>query len=322
MGGQTATLAHGIRAWSPRPYAKRVLLVGDSRTQDNCSAHGLEAACEAEGWNVEVVVAALPGTELLSWTLLLRAIDPGADRFDVVAFGVSGYDAYSYESFPVRDQDVSAAMPLLRIGDRALFPPDAVEPAGRSRLDVSLLLKGYGYRRDLRELVNAPARRVDDARWWREHVLDDARNYGGMSLSLAGARYDRAARRVLFPDGYPQEERADVARYVRRGPPRLRHPDHERLVLERLLAHYDGSDTRLVFYRHPRLPFVGDDWPAPVPDSPLRQAAAAGRVTLLPEHLFDPLESPEFFADGLHLNQRGRRELTRLLAAALPVGAG
>ncbi|MBZ0269452.1 hypothetical protein K8I85_14955 [bacterium] len=322
MGGRTATLAHGIQAWSPRPYAKRVLLVGDSRTQENCSARAMEAAYEADGRNVEAVVAALPGTELLNWTLLLRAVDPGADRFDVIAFGVSDYDAYSYEPFPVRDQDVSAAMPLLHLSDRDLLPRRAIEPAGRGRAAVCLLLKGYGYRRDLRELINGPARRVEDARWWREHVLDDARNYGGLSTSLAGARYDRAGRHVVFPSGYPRDERAEVNRYVRRGPPRMRHPDHERRVLARLLEHYEGSDTRLVFYRHPRLPFVGDGWPAPDPDSPLRAAATAGRVTLLPEHLFDPLESPAFFADALHLNRRGRAELTRTLASSLPLFGG
>lgn len=318
MGGRTTTLAYGLEQWQPRRYAKTILLLGDSRTQENVSARGMEAAFP--GRNVEAQVAALPGTELVDWILFLREVDPDADRFTVIAFGVSDYDARSWDEYPVRDQHFAAALPLLRFSDRPLFRSGEIEPAGRARARLSFLLKGYGYRRDVQDLVNAPLHRREDAAWWRAHVLDDARNYAGMETSLAGARYDRATEQVAFPPGYPAKDRAEVTRYVRRGPPPYRHAEYERRALARLLAHYEGSGTRLVFYRQPRLPFVDEsEWPSPDPASPLREAAAAGRVTLLPDRLFAPLESPEFFADALHLNRNGRAELTRTLAASLPI---
>lgn len=46
----------------------------------------------------------------------------------------------------------------------------------------------------------------------------------------------------------------------------------------------------------------------------VRTLARAERVSLVPEAIFDHLERPEYFFDGLHLNREGRRIFSRILA--------
>jgi hypothetical protein len=54
--------------------------------------------------------------------------------------------------------------------------------------------------------------------------------------------------------------------------------------------------------------------PPPNPSSSVRQFAAAGRIALMPEHLFDSLERPELFGDAFHVNEEGGYEFSMMLA--------
>ena len=102
----------------------------------------------------------------------------------------------------------------------------------------------------------------------------------------------------------PKPISADYARYRRQW-------------LGAILDRYRGSRTRFIFLRLPRGPVVRPDPPPPDPDSTARQFAAAGRVILLPEHMFDSLERPELFGDALHVNEEGGYQFSMMLAGEI-----
>jgi hypothetical protein len=59
------------------------------------------------------------------------------------------------------------------------------------------------------------------------------------------------------------------------------------------------------------------DLPPPDPNSTVRQFAAAGRIVLLPENMFDSLERPELFGDALHVNEEGGYQFSMMLAGEI-----
>jgi hypothetical protein len=81
----------------------------------------------------------------------------------------------------------------------------------------------------------------------------------------------------------------------------------------KIVDHYRGSRTRLVFVRLARGPVVR---PGLAVDSvsSIRDLGAKGEALMLPEHRFDELERPELFGDALHMNQRGAVAFSTILA--------
>ena len=97
---------------------------------------------------------------------------------------------------------------------------------------------------------------------------------------------------------------------------------YRRLWLGRILDLFTGTRTLVFFVEMPRAPL-------PLPDAKvaarfLDQAMARPNVSALPQDLFHDLERPEMFADGLHLNSRGRAAFSARLGQRLAaeLGAG
>ena len=82
----------------------------------------------------------------------------------------------------------------------------------------------------------------------------------------------------------------------------------------RIRDHYRDSDTRLIFFRLPRGPWVRPDSRPANPEASVRLLARERNVTLLPEDFFNGLELPGNFQDQMHLNQTGLRLFTTMLA--------
>ena len=81
----------------------------------------------------------------------------------------------------------------------------------------------------------------------------------------------------------------------------------------KIIDQYAGSRTKLIFYRMPRGPLVRPANWAQKKTHSIRDLAVKPNTILLDEHLFDPLEKPEFFMDPLHLNAEGCRRFTEIL---------
>jgi len=87
--------------------------------------------------------------------------------------------------------------------------------------------------------------------------------------------------------------------------------------LGRIRDHYRGSKTRVVFLRLPRGAWIRPDMPPTNPQSSLHELEKEPNFTLLPEHLFDELETPERFHDEVHMNQLGLDRFTEILARTM-----
>jgi hypothetical protein len=81
----------------------------------------------------------------------------------------------------------------------------------------------------------------------------------------------------------------------------------------RIIDHYRGSGTKLIFLRVPRAPQAPPE-PPPKLNSAIRQIASQPDVVVLDEHLFDQLERTDLFADPMHLNGEGMNRFSRILA--------
>jgi hypothetical protein len=118
-----------------------------------------------------------------------------------------------------------------------------------------------------------------------------------------------------FPDSFTSEQRQLVQDVLFQARP----PDAGQLSrylyhwYSRIIEHYRGSGTKLIFLRVPRAPIPPPEHP-PKLDSAIRRVASEPDVIVLDEHLFDPLERADLFADPMHLNAEGLNRFSRILA--------
>ena len=168
-------------------------------------------------------------------------------------------------------------------------------------------------------LARAPGAREREVglKWARDGSAEALAQYTPPGRNVTGLTMDWTAMRIVhYPDSMDEPARKEARRFLLRNPP----PPHlhQRYLQKwygKIVDHYRGSQTRLIFTRLPRGP-LPRQYPTEQPGL-LREYAAHGRVTLLDEHLFDSLERPELFQDAMHLNAQGSEQFTRTLVQEL-----
>ncbi len=261
--------------------------------------------------------AGVAGTDARSWFYMLRDLDPAANRYRAIVLGV---DDFNDEDLPVlSDDDLRAlhyCIARLRIADavdfsRSFYSRDVQWEALRGSL-----VKGVVYQPDFHEFLVNPKRRIRDVRFQRGGFEQWAYDYLGSDVSMTGLSIDWPTRTAQFPPGATPNQHGTVEDFLLRKPqPQTgRMAAFRREWFGRIIDRYRGSRTKIIFLRLPRGPIPRPQWLARSTGSVIREFAARPNVMLMNEHYFDPLEHPELFGDGMHMNKPGVALFSTMLA--------
>jgi hypothetical protein len=292
-----------------------VVTLGDSRF-----AYSPKLADEPPASGLILRHAGVAGTDIRSWYYMLRDLDPTAQRYRAVVFGVMDYDDEDEYYNPYVDiRALHYVIARLRLGDIAEFAGSFQGLALRWQTGRSAFLKGLVLQNDVLAFFSHPQRRLEYVELARHGYEEWTYNYLETPRSMAGISVDWAAWKVSFPPGMDQDQRDTVnAAVMRRPAPQIgRVAAFRREWFGRIMDRYRGSPTKIVFVRLPRGPVLRPEGLVRKLSSSIREFAARPNVLLAPEHAFDELERPELFRDGLHLNRAGIARFSPMLARTL-----
>jgi hypothetical protein len=293
--------------------ANQILGIGDSRMA--LAAKTANQLTPETGYTFGTIAVA--GTTPRCWYYMLRAADPNATQYRAIVIGVESYnDDELLEDYAERESDLNYVIHQLRVGDLAEFSQSYRSPQRQWRAASGIAFKGLVYKRDVQDFLAAPRERIDSVQlsWRDSHIW--FYNFRGDEKTLTGLTVDWENRKITVPAGTPPDMEAALKnRLVEPLPPQTgQQSAYMKYWLGRIRDHYRGSKTRLVFLRLPRAAWIRPDMPPVNPQSSLHELEKEPNVTLLPEHLFDELETPERFHDQVHMNQPGLDRFTEILA--------
>jgi hypothetical protein len=297
----------------PRSVFKEVLAVGDSRM----GFFVRDADHMKPDLGLKFATIALPGSTPRCWYYMLRDVDPHADRYTAIVIPMADYDdEETWENAADREQDLHYLIARLRWTDLPEFAASHQDRELQFRAALGILLKGTVYKTDFQDLLLHRKARLEYANLARRESAGWYYDYVGSAVNTSGVAVDWNARTVRVPPDLPAEETSDFQGqlFAARPPYSGRRSAYLKHWLGRIYDRYRGSQTRLVFFRLPRGPFVRPDPPPFNPASSVRELAREPGVVLENEHDFDYLEKPELFQDHIHLNGPGCAEFSRTLA--------
>ncbi len=290
----------------------RILAIGDSR-MGLSPRIGNELTSETS-YNFGSI--ALGGSTPRCWYYMLRDTDPNANRYSAVVITLDNYDDFeTYEDTADRDSDLHYIIARLRLSDLFEFTNSHHSMALKWLAFRGILLKGLIYKRDFEDFLLDPIARIKLANLSHVWSFHWSYEYVGTRDSMSGVTVDWAAHKLTVPPEHAAQK-AEFENYffLPNAPDMGRRRAYMHYWLGKIYEHYRGSQTRLVFLREPRGPFVRPDLPRMNPHATVRELAAHPEVTLMPEHFFDSLERPELFKDQVHLNQTGIELFSHMLA--------
>jgi hypothetical protein len=286
-----------------------VLAVGDSRIPLK------PASADSAGTAYHFFTIAVPGTTPRCWYYLLRAADPQARRYAAIVIPFDTYDDRNWEDLRVREMDLRYLAPLVSFRDLFDFSLSYPDWPLRGQAAATVLFKGLIYREDLQDYLVRHRSRDTVLRDLQRRPSGWRYDSPWDSLSLAGMSVDWRARVVQLPEYLNPKKSAEIREVLLtdQPPPSAEFAAYRRMWFGKIVEHYRGSRTRLIFVRLARGPVVRPGLAADSTSS-IRDIAARGEAVLLPEHRFDELERPELFGDALHMNQQGGVAFSSLLA--------
>ncbi len=290
---------------------KEVLVVGDSRIAEGFSAAAADKLGSEAGFKFLSVAEAASSIDI--WYYALREVDPAAHRYTAIVFPM-----VMPTSKPALR--ISMAAPVLRYGDCFEFASGFEQWPDRFRAFTGSILRGSAYQADIASLLEHPFERVRNVRLpENEHKRT---TYEGRDDDIVGTSYNPKTGQVTFPPRLTEFQR-DTIRYSLLPPPqsetRTQHlAKLQRHWIQRILQRYSASPTAIVLMPAPRGPFGGFSKLSMAYRTFFGTIAVNDKsVLMLPEHMFDFLEAPEYYFDGLHLNSKGRQKFTARLVAEL-----
>jgi hypothetical protein len=304
----------------PKPDRNQVLAVGHSRmAMWPRIANQMQPST---GYTFASI--GLGGTSPRTWFYSLRTVDPHAHNYAAIVIPEDDYNEPDTGPDPA-EQDVDLHYLIARLGLRDLieFPASYRSAARRWAAIEGILLKGTIYRQDFQEFLDHPFQRIEKAQFYAQGSASWAYDYGGDARTLAGLQIDWAHKALHFPPGVPEADRKRAAQELFPDYP----PDqgletaYLRYWYGRILDYYRGSGTKIFFLRVPRAPAAPPEDPVKL-HTAVRDLAGQPDVIVLDEHLLDSLEHPDNFWDGWHLNRKGMKEFTEIIATEVRKALG
>jgi len=296
----------------PKPDRNQVLAVGHSRM----ALLPRVVNQDRPGTGYTFASIGLGGTTPRIWYYALRALDPKARNYAAIVIPTDDFnepDTYDYQS--EREADLHYLIARLGLRDLTDFPWTHKSRKLQWVAFRGIIFKGFVYKRDFLEFLDHPLARIAKARYYSTDSAGWYYGYGGVDQNLAGLEIDWRHKTIQFPDRIPESERKEIegTLFPTLPPDEGRETAYLRYWYGKIIEHYRGSGTKLIFMRVPRAPTSPPD-PAPKLNSAIRQIASEPDVVVLDEHLFDQLEHPDFFWDAWHLNRPGMEAFSHLLA--------
>jgi hypothetical protein len=292
----------------------RALLFGDSQLAEGFSAVIANRYATPQG--IEFASVASAGAMLRTSYFLVRDLDPSGRRYNVLLVGLRDYADIDAEDKNDRATDLNWVIARLRWTDILPFALSYDDPVLRLRALEGGLFKGTIFRSDLRDLLRHRKERWHEVRENREHGADWRDSYGGSQHSLIGLTMDTVTGEVHVPEGTPPEAAQELRERLRSpgAPGRGLESAYRKQWLLPLIQRYSENSAKVIIYRIPQRPLPLPDPVSQPENSFVGVSMRDPKVTVLDEHLFDDLQRPENFFDGLHMNAKGRAEFSRRLA--------
>ncbi|MEP6961532.1 MAG: hypothetical protein ABI995_05615 [Acidobacteriota bacterium] len=300
--GLVETVLHNERI-RPRTTPNQVVAIGDSRMA--LVARVANKLTSETGYEFGTIAAA--GSTTRCWYYMLRDADPTRDQYKAILIGIESYDDIdSEENHADRESDLNYVLPHLRLSDLQEFSQSYTIPERQWRAARGIAIKGLVYQRDFQDLMQNPLKRWRTIRqsWRDSHVW--FYDYIETGKNLAGLTVDWPNRTLTVPPGTDPGLEAALKRNLVQPLPAQTGNRTAYLTYwtNRIYDLYRGSNTKLIFVRLPRAPFIRPDLPVK-PQSALRLLAQRPNVILVPQETFEVLEKPEYFRDEVHMNQAG-----------------
>ncbi len=296
----------------PKPDRNQVLAVGHSRMA--LLPRIANEMNPSTGYRFASV--GLGGTTPRCWYYELRDLDPTARRYSAIIIPTDDFnEPDSYEDPNDRDLDTRYLIARLKLSDLVDYPSSFDGYQRKWAAVGDILFKGYVYKRDFLDFLASVKARVNKVRLSNQYSTEWFYSYVGPEHNVAGLQVDWEHNVAHFPASFTSEQRQLVQDVLFKARP----PDAGQLSrylyrwYGRIIEHYRGSGTKLIFLRVPRAPLPPPERP-PKLDSAIRRIASVPDVVVLDEHLFDPLERADLFADPMHLNADGLNRFSRILA--------
>ncbi len=299
--------------------ARRVVAIGDSR----------QALREALANQIQTAYrfsnAAVGGTTPRCWYYQLREMDPQRDHYKAILIPVEGYDDEDeQDDLANRLTDLRFLVARLGLADIPEFVGSYSTFENGWRALLGVLLKGTVYKQDLQELLQDPSKRMIDLDVRRAHWRKAIRTYHGDHRDLTGLGIDWKAWRAVYPERLSARARKFIEDILLWKPITQtgRTAAYRRKWFGRIIDRYQGSGTKLIFYRMPRAPIVRPDGLVRKESASIRELAARPGARVLDEHAFDELEAPRYFYDPQHLNAEGKKRYTETLVRRVTEALG
>lgn len=258
---------------------------------------------------------ATPGTDPRCWYYMLRDVDPEANRYRAIVIPEYNYeDRGSYDRYDNRIRDLNYIVARLRLADVPEFTSSFESNEFKLESLRGALWKGFVFQRDFQEFLKDPHARLDKTEWFRRDQWEWVYNFDGDDEDLAGLSADWENGRLLYAEGFPEGPREGLEKELLRPPtPQIgRFRAYRQKWYGKILARYEDTETKLIFLRMARGPVV-----PPYPTggtSVIRDLASHPNVLVIDEHAFDSMEDPVYFHDALHMNGKGSRLFSHMLA--------
>ena len=307
----TGSLEMVLDAERTRPirHPNQILAVGDSRM-----ALRIWLANRL-GTKYTFAFAGIAGSLPRVWSYLIRDIDPTRNRYAAILLPVEDYDDEDWEDIGNRSTDLRYLIYRLRYSDLPEFASSFTTNDLKMAAARGILLRGMVLKDDLTDFLNNPARRIDLVSGQTRSWYGVQEDFVGSNQSMEGLTIDWATRRATYPARLNAAERRMVDEVLLRGTTSQTgiKAAYMRQWFGKIIDQYQGSRTKVIFYRMPRGPLLRPAGWVKKKTHSIRDLAAKPNTILLDEHLFDLLEKPKFFMDPLHLNAEGCRLFTEIL---------
>ncbi|MFN2542003.1 MAG: hypothetical protein ABR514_07530 [Chthoniobacterales bacterium] len=290
-----------------------IVLLGDSRVALGFSN---EVANEiVAGTNTAFIQCATRGTSARIWHYLLRQIDPRRNRYRAIVVPLKADDTELGRQGTERASEIVQIAPLLRYSDALSFSANFQHWPRRARAFLACVVRGSAYQSDVSDLFEHPAARMADL----HHKMGAASPDWDRKLrnrDLSGLKVNPINGRVEeFPDDMSERQRRQIVRHWRQ----LR---HEREGIDytwskRIVERYASSSTPVVFLRMPRGPLASFLPSNKALGETADELWLSRHAVVFDYRTFEFLETPEYFLDYTHLNDKGRGLFTKRLAEEL-----